>query len=42
MQEEECLPLDLVGDAGDGVGDLLGGRLGAVWGGVVGDLWKGC
>ena len=39
---EGGLPLDLVGDAGDGVGDLVGGGLGAVRGGVVGDLWEGC
>ena len=36
------IPLDLVGDSGDGVGDLVGGGLGAVRGGVVGDLWEGC
>ena len=39
---KEGLPLDLVGDAGDGVGDLVGGGLGAVRGGVVGDLWEVC
>jgi hypothetical protein len=42
-EDREGLPLDLVGDARDGVGDLVGGRLGAVRGGVVGDLWwEGC
>jgi hypothetical protein len=39
---EGGLPLDLVGDAGDGVGDLVGGGLGGVRGGVVGDLWEVC
>ena len=32
------IPLDLVGGAGDGVLDLLGGGLGVVRGDVVGDL----
>lgn len=35
-------PLDLVGDAGDAVSDLVGGGLGAVRSGVVGDLWERC
>lgn len=36
------IPLDLVGGAGDGVLDLLGGRLGVVRGDVVGDLCGKC
>ena len=36
------IPLDLVGGAGDGVLDLLGGGLGVVRGDVVGDLCCKC
>ena len=36
------IPLDLVGAAGDGVLDLLGGGLGVVRGDVVGDLCEEC
>ena len=36
------IPLDLVGGAGDGVLDLLGGGLGVVRGDVVGDLCSKC
>ena len=36
------IPLDLVGGAGDGVLDLLGGGLGVVGGDVVGDLCGKC
>jgi len=38
----EDIPLDLVGGAGDGVLDLLGGGLGIIRGDVVGDLCGVC
>jgi hypothetical protein len=35
---KEVIPLDLVGSAAETIRNLVGGRLGVLWGGLVRDL----